>query len=138
MYQFDSGFAAYQHTATAARAAAAEPHELVLMLIDGLLDELARVDGHLLMRNYERKGRSISKCMQILGGLDTALDLQRGGEVAGNLHQLYDYCGRKLFEVSINNDVDGLRGVVRIVENLREGWQGLSNSLSLRSAKPAA
>jgi len=127
---YDSGLDAYQHAATEARAASASPQELVLMLIDGLLDEIARADGHMRARNFERKGRSISKCMQILGGLDTALDMDNGGETALNLHRLYDYCGRQLFEASLRNEVEGLRAVERIVSNLREGWQALGQHVA--------
>ena len=126
---YDSGLDAYQHAATEARAASASPQELVLMLIDGLLDEIARADGHMKARNFERKGRSISKCMQILGGLDTALDMENGGETALNLHRLYDYCGRQLFEASLRNEVEGLRAVERILSNLREGWQALGQNI---------
>lgn len=127
---YDSGLDAYQHAATEARAASASPQELVLMLIDGLLDEIARADGHMRARNFERKGRSIGKCMQILGGLDTALDMEGGGETALNLHRLYDYCGRQLFEASLRNEVEGLRAVERIISNLREGWQALGQNIS--------
>lgn len=121
-----NGFDAYQHTALEARAASADPHQLVLMLIDGLQDELARVAGHLQAGRLDRKGKSIAKCLDILGGLDTALDIEKGGEVALQLRQLYDFCGRQLFEVSLNNDPAGLVVVEQIIGNLREGWQSLA------------
>lgn len=128
MHTFDPGFDAYQQTATQARAAAADPHQLVLMLVDGLLDELARTEGHMQVRNYERKGQSISKCLQILGGLDSALDMASGGELAENLHRLYDFCGQQLFEVSVSNETAGLARVVRIIGELREGWQAMAKA----------
>jgi len=131
---YESGLDAYQHAATEARAASASPQELVLMLIDGLLDEIARADGHMRARNFERKGQSIGKCIQILGGLDTALDMENGGETAANLHRLYDYCGRQLFEASLRNEVEGLRAVERIIGNLREGWQTLAHNASVPGA----
>lgn len=122
----DSGFDAYQQTATEARAASADPHQLVLMLVDGLLDELARVEGHIQARRPERKGVAIKKCMQILGGLDSALDMQKGGELAQSLRQLYDYCGQQLFEVSLSHDLDKLAKVVKIISELRIGWQAMA------------
>jgi flagellar protein FliS len=121
-----NGFEAYQHAALEARAATADPHQLVLMLIDGLLDELARAAGHLQAGRFDRKGKSITKCLDILSGLDTALDIEKGGEVAAQLRQLYDFCGRQLFEVSLHNDPAGLAVVEQILGNLREGWQSLA------------
>lgn len=122
----DNGFDAYRHTQVEARAASADPHQLVLMLIDGFLDELARIEGHLEAGNLERKAASIAKCMDILGGLDTALDLEKGGPIAEELHRLYEYCGRQLFEVSLRNDASGLEPVRRVMTNLREGWQAMA------------
>ncbi|ATG74954.1 flagellar export chaperone FliS [Zobellella denitrificans] len=125
MFDADSGFDIYQHTQTDARAAQASPRELVLMLMDGLLDEIARAEGHMQAGRIREKGASIAKAIDILGGLDSALDMEQGGELATNLHQLYDYCGRQLFGASVNNDVAQLAPVVRVLQDLREGWERL-------------
>lgn len=125
MFDADSGFDVYLHTQTDARAAQASPRELVLMLMDGLLDEISRAEGHMLAGRLEKKGHSIAKAIDIIGGLDSALDLQQGGTLAENLHQLYDYCGRQLFSASVNNDASQLLPVQRVLADLRVGWQGL-------------
>ena len=125
---FDQGFDAYQQTATNAKAATADPYQLVLMLVDGLLDELARIEGHIEAKQFERKGKSMAKALQILGGLDSALDMENGGELADNLRRLYDYCGQQLFEVSVHNDIAKLKGVVHILTELKEGWQAMAKA----------
>lgn len=48
-------FSAYRHTTIDARAAAANPHEMVRMLLDGLLDELERTSGFMQRRSFEQK-----------------------------------------------------------------------------------
>lgn len=126
MFGQDDPFAAYQQAATHAKAASANPHQLVLMLIDGLLDEISRVEGHMVARQLDRKGQSISRCLDILGGLDSALDMEQGGELALNLHKLYDYCGQRLFEASVSNRVEGLKEVRNIIGELRIGWEGMA------------
>jgi flagellar protein FliS len=123
---FDQGYDAYQQTATHAKAATADPYQLVLMLVDGLLDELARIEGHIEAKQYERKGKSVGKALQILGGLDSALDMEQGGELAENLHRLYDYCGQQLFDVSVHHDIAKLHQVVKILSELKEGWQAMA------------
>lgn len=125
MFEQDDVLAAYQQAATHAKAASANPHQLVLMLIDGLLDEMARAEGHLQARQFERKGQAIAKCLDILGGLDSALDMEQGGELAMNLHRLYDYCGQRLFEISASNQTDGFAEVRKIISELREGWEAM-------------
>lgn len=122
----DSGYDAYQHTQVDAQAASADPHKLVLMLVDGFLDELDRIEGHLAARQLDRKAQSVTRCMDILSGLDTALDRERGGAIAEEIHRLYEFCGRQLFEVSVKNDPAGLEIVRRVMRDLREGWQALA------------
>lgn len=122
----ESGYDAYKHSQVEARAAAADPHQLVLMLVDGLLDELARIEGHLEAKNLERKGLSIARCMDILGGLDTALDLESSSPVVHQLHQLYGFCGQTLFEVGLKNDPAGVEVVRKIMLDLREGWEAMA------------
>ncbi len=120
---YETGFDAYRQSEIQVRAATASPAALVLMLLDGLLDELARAEGHLLARNYERKGNSIKKSLRILGALDASLDRSQGGELAENLHQLYAYCGRRLFKASVRNEAEGFRQVADLMRNIREGWE---------------
>lgn len=123
MFERDEAISAYQQAAIHANAASANPHQLVLMLINGLLDELARAEGHLIARSLERKGQSIARCLEILGGLDSALNMAQGGALALDLHHLYDYCGQRLFEVSVSHQREGLSEVRRLIEELREGWE---------------
>ncbi|WP_165312888.1 flagellar export chaperone FliS [Vibrio ziniensis] len=118
----DSGYDSYQQVDLNAQAAAASPHQLVVMLIDGLLDEIERVRGHLSEGRLAAKGTGINKCMNILIGLDSALDMKTGGELAENLHQLYDYCQVELYQASVQKDVERLSNVETVMANIREGW----------------
>ena len=118
----DSGYDSYQQVDLNAQAAAATPHPLVVMLIDGLLDEVERIRGHLAEGRLAAKGAGISKCMNILIGLDSALDMENGGELAENLHQLYDFCQIELYQASVQKDVQRLTNVETVMGNIREGW----------------
>lgn len=118
----DSGYDSYQQVDLDAQAASANPHQLVVMLIDGLLDEVERIRGHLAANRLAEKGASINKCMNILIGLSSALDEENGGEFADNLRQLYDFCQVELFYTSVQNDTSRLDNVERVMGNIREGW----------------
>ncbi|HHI5046157.1 TPA: flagellar export chaperone FliS [Vibrio parahaemolyticus] len=118
----DSGYDSYQQVDLDAQAAAANPHQLVIMLIDGLLDEIERIRGHLAAKRLAEKGAGINKCMNILIGLTSALDDENGGEIAESLRQLYDFCQVELYYASVQNDADRLMNVERVMGNIREGW----------------
>ncbi|WP_404972214.1 flagellar export chaperone FliS [Vibrio campbellii] len=118
----DSGYDSYQQVDLDAQAASANPHQLVVMLIDGVLDEIERVRGHLAANRLAEKGIGINKCMNILIGLSSALDEENGGEIAENLRQLYDFCQVELYYTSVQNDATRLDNVERVMGNIREGW----------------
>lgn len=118
----DSGYDSYQQVDLDAQAAAANPHQLVIMLIDGLLDEVERIRGHLAANRLAEKGNGINKCMNILIGLTSALDDENGGEIAENLRQLYDFCQVELYYASVQNDANRLVNVECVMGNIREGW----------------
>ena len=82
----------------------ATPVELVLLLTDGLLDELARARGHIVGKRYEQKANSIDKCCEIINGLASSLDFEGGGEVVANLARLYDFCLARLQGAGIKMD----------------------------------
>ncbi len=123
---YDMGYDAYRQTEVSVKAANASPAQLVLMLMDGLMDELDRAEGHIRAKNYYQKGLSIKKSMRILSGLTVALDTDQGGALANNLRQLYQYCGRQLTKASIRNNLDELAQVRNILQEIHTGWVGFS------------
>lgn len=127
-YYLNDSYQQYRSVDLEAKAAAASPYELVLVLFDGLLDELARARGHIEGRRYQQKGVSLEKCMSILNGLNSALDFDNGGEVVAGLARLYDYCIYRLSDVSVSLSLEGMDEVIELVGILREGWEGVNGT----------
>jgi flagellar protein FliS len=110
-----------------AQTARASPVELVLLLTDGLLDELARVRAHIEGKRYEQKAKSIDKCVEIINGLSSSLDFEHGGEVVANLARLYDFCATHLQGAGVKLDPAMVDEVVRVMTTIRQGWQGVQS-----------
>ncbi|OON38768.1 flagellar export chaperone FliS [Izhakiella australiensis] len=127
MYGNLNEFDGYGDADLAIRTAAASPHQLVLMLFSGLMDELIRVKGHIETRRYERKADSISKCIDILNALTSALDYQQGGDLAQQLAALYDYCVYRLYDASNELSVVKIEEVEAILAEIRSGWEGMQS-----------
>ena len=108
-----------------AQTANASPVQLVLILLDGLLEELARTRAHVEARRFTEKAQSLDKCVDILNGLSSALDAERGGEVVANLARLYDYCAWRLYRAGSELDVAMVDEVTGLLRTLRGGWQGV-------------
>jgi len=108
-----------------AQTARASPVQLVLILMDGLLEEIARARAHIVAARYEQKANSVNRCVEILNGLSSALDLEAGGEVVTNLHRLYDYCAWRLHHVGIKLDTAAIDEVTGLLNTIRRGWLGV-------------
>ena len=124
----DNGYGDYRASNTMAQTSQASPVELVLMLVDGLLDEMARLRMHIAQQRFEEKSRSIAKCSDILTGLASALEVDSGNEVVENLSRLYDFCAQHLNQAGFEMDVAKVDEVVELVQTLRAGWQGMADA----------
>jgi flagellar protein FliS len=105
----------------------ASPGQLVLMLFDGALKSMAiareafdrpKTD----FKRFETINRHLLKTQSILAELQGALDLEAGGEFARNMHSLYAYHMRRLFEANMTKQVEPVIEVQRLVRELREAW----------------
>ncbi|MFT3857255.1 MAG: flagellar export chaperone FliS [Aquabacterium sp.] len=122
---YNEAYRSYHAVNLGAQAAQASPVELVLILMDGLIEELARARAHIEGQRFELKARSLDKCIDILNGLSSALDHDSGGEVVANLGRLYDYCAERLYMAGHQLDVAIVDEVSGLLKTLRQGWQGV-------------
>ncbi|HEY0585879.1 MAG TPA: flagellar export chaperone FliS [Pseudoduganella sp.] len=118
-------YGSYHATNLEAQTARATPIELVLVLTDGLLEELARARGHIVGKRYEQKALSLDKCTEIINGLASSLDFEQGGEVVANLGRLYDYCAARLYRAGVDMDPAVIDEVAGLLTTIRAGWQGV-------------
>lgn len=108
-----------------AQTARASPVQLVLILMDGLLEELTRARAHVEAGRYEQKAHSLDKCIEIINGLSSSLDTESGGEVVANLARLYEYCAWRLYSAGFKLDTSLIDEVAGLLATLRSGWAGV-------------
>jgi flagellar protein FliS len=101
------------------------PHELILMLYDATIEHLSKAKGCIIRKEFAAKGEAIGRVLTIIGGLQTFLDMEQGGEVSKNLDALYDYCTRRLYDATSTNDVEILDEIIGLIREIREGWAGI-------------
>lgn len=107
----------------------AGPHKLIQMLYDGAIKNMNLAKVFMQQKNYEKKSEHINKALAILASLKGNLDLERGGEVAQNLEGLYDYCYKRLFKSSVDNDVAILNEVLEHIQNISDAWQQMPDNI---------
>lgn len=111
-----------------AQIARASPVQLVLMLMDGLLEEMARARAHIDQRRYEQKATSLNRCVDMLHGLSSSLDTDAGSEVVDNLARLYEHCIGRLHVAGLTLDPAVLDEVGALLATLRRGWTAVQDS----------
>lgn len=115
----------YQTVNVNAQVSEADPHRLIQMLMEGGLQRLAQAKGAMQFNNIPLKGELIGKCMGIIGGLRDGLDLNKGGELAANLDNLYAYMLQRLSIANLKNDAAILDEVAALLRDVKEGWDGI-------------
>jgi flagellar protein FliS len=132
------GLARYGQVAVAAEVAYASPHRLVQMLMEGALDRIAAAKGQIARRDYEGKSRNISWAVSIIKGLRNSLDHERGGEIAANLDDIYDYVCRRLMAANSENAVPALDEVGSLLGEIKAGWDAIPPHLHRGADLPKA
>ncbi|WP_426358511.1 flagellar export chaperone FliS [Pseudocolwellia sp. HL-MZ19] len=103
----------------------ASPYQLVAMLFQELLGNVASAKGAIEQKNLARKGELISKAITIISVLEGSIDFEQGGEISNNLAALYVYCSEQLLEANLNNNAEILDDVIQILLPIKAGWDAI-------------
>lgn len=103
----------------------ASPHRIIQMMFEGALQRIAQSRYAIENNDIENKGIFIGKAIGLITALNSSLNMDAGGEIAGNLSDLYDFMLRRISEANINNDVQALVDVSDILKTIKEGWDAI-------------
>lgn len=113
--------------------------QLLVMLYDGAVKFLLQAKERMAAKDYAGKGNLISKALDIINELDSTLNTEKGGELAGNLHQLYFYCSKRLFMANSRMEQAPIDEVIKILGGLRGAYaQIMDQPEALAAAAQAA
>lgn len=119
---------AYGQTQVDSGVATASPHKLISMLYEGALVAIASANVNMARGDIGAKGAVISKAIAIIDeGLKISIDIEAGGELAQNLHALYEYMASRLLEANIKNDRAILGEVESLLRELKGAWEMIGN-----------
>ena len=117
---------AYKRVSVDSGVQSADPHQLVHMLYDALLQSLQQARGALARHDVAAKGEALGKSIRILEeGLKAGLNPAQGGQLALNLKGLYDYSIQRLTLANLRNDGAAIDEVVALIEPLADSWKAI-------------
>jgi flagellar protein FliS len=112
------------------------PHQLVGLLFTTLLQSLSKARTAIQNRDIPTKVRTIGHAVRILEeGLKGSLDMNRGGPLARNLVNLYDYCILRTTEANARNDASMIDEVISLIQPVADGWTEIRNAPEVQAYK---
>jgi flagellar secretion chaperone FliS len=117
--------ALYRQTKAHGSVEGADRHQLIAMLLDGLVDRIHQAKGHIVHQDIPAKGRAFSKAIGIVGELRRSLNHSVEPTLTGRLDALYDYIGRRLIYAQLNDDLRALDESERLISPIRQAWHAI-------------
>ena len=97
--------------------------KIVVMLYSGAITFLNKAKMYMEKRDYENKGKFITKALDIIDELNISLDLEKGQDVAKNLKSLYIFLNRYLSEANFENNPQKIDKSINILESLKTAFE---------------
>lgn len=123
----NQGYQAYQKN----KYETASPHRLILFLYEGAIRFSTQAIRAIEASDAQSTHTSITKTQDILYELMACLDLKQGGEIAANLHNLYNYMNTLLFRANLNQDPEPIREVIGLLMDIKTAWEDIGKEVSL-------
>jgi flagellar protein FliS len=99
-----------------------DPYGIARFLMDGALERIEAAREHLVNGEQPERQAQLRSAVMILSELRGDLDLPRGGPVAANLDDLYDYMCRRLKVADLQNGIAALDEVSHLLDALQSAW----------------
>jgi len=103
---------------------------LVVLMYDGAIGALNKALDAIETGDLEGRCKAVNMAMDILTQLCLALDHEQGGQIAGNLSDLYRFMIARLVRTNLLNDPQPTRDVLRLLESLYSAWRTLDEQIS--------
>lgn len=112
----------YQAVSLESSVLSASPVELVVMTYDRILVNIASIRKEIV--EGKEGFEPCEKAFDLIQlGLMSALDFERGGEIAKNLAALYDWGVRELMRARSEKSLDVLDGVIEAYSSVADAWR---------------
>lgn len=128
----------YRNVGATSGVDSASPHKLVSMLYEAVVNEIAAARGALQRHDVLEKCRAIGHSVRIIEeGLIAPLDVERGGSIAANLRDLYQYLVYRLTMANLHSDDAALADCAGLARTLGDSWDAIAPQVE-RQARAAA
>lgn len=108
---------------------AASPERLVVVVFEQLVVNLERARIAMERKDVELRVTSLRRARGLVGELLATLDFDKGGKVATQLADLYQFMLYELVDIGQRGDLVTMRKLVNIATSLRDGFAGAAQQV---------
>ncbi len=102
-------------------------YEIIDRMYSGLLTETEELKKILFedLQVTSKAKEKAEKISKIAFALQSALDMENGGEMSEQLTWLYRFIRYMSKRIQDNDDMNYVQPAFKIIQNLKEGWEGI-------------
>ena len=112
----------YQQLSRESGIASADNHQVIFMLLQGLLDSVAVAKGCILRKEIEGKAKAINRSINITSGLIDGINHKVYPEIGENFENLYRYVQIRLNDASLEQSVEPLDEITTLITPIKDAW----------------
>ena len=124
---------AYQNAERQALEETNDPHLIIMTMLDALVKSMQIFVDNIDLKNggdAEMKSKHFSRAISIIYALQSSLDFEKGGDIANNLFQLYEYGRVKLIEDLGKGVADSTPQAIEVIASIRDAWEEMGKQVS--------
>lgn len=100
----------------------ASREQLLLMMYEGAIKAVKLAMKAIEEKNIAEKCKQIAKAHDIVLELSHTIDKKVNPELGERLEGLYEFCGTQLLQANMENNLQNLDNVLKVLNKLYEGW----------------
>ena len=103
------------------------PYEIVLDVLNELRNNISTL-AYCFESNsgiFDIRSKCFSKSLTAIYILQKSLDFEKGGDLANNLFDLYEFCRKSLLSGYKEKNYDKISKILPVVDNILDGWKGI-------------
>jgi len=73
--------------------------------------------------DIKTKAENLTKVTDAVAVLQASLDMEKGGEIAKNLYNIYEFCLVELLKANATNDKEKIKQIIEVLTPIYEGFK---------------
>ena len=105
----------------------------IVLLYEGIMRFLEQAKQAMLDKDYEKRYTLLQKASNVIVGLHSALDFDKGGEISKTLSSFYSSLDLRIINLNRSNDLDECDEIIKEVQLMHEAWNKIDGEYGKES-----